>query len=376
MPLYLDIHALHTVPPNNLNRDDTGAPKTATFGGVIRQRVSSQAWKRAMRKDFEQHLRPDELGVRTRRIVSRVVKAITDIDGSWEKDRAAEAVEKALKTAKIEVTKDKTQDEDDPRDAEDLWETKYLLFLSAHQIQRLAEFIVENDGEKYTKKQVEPLLDERHSVDIAMFGRMVADAADFNVDASVQVAHALGVSAAEPEFDYFTAVDDVVDDAEETGAAMIGTVQMMSSTLYRYATVDIERLGENLASEDAAREATAAFVRSFITSMPTGKQNTFANRTLPEAVVVALRTDRPVSWVNAFEEPVPSDSTSNRRVAAAEKLAREATSLEETFGTPKGNRTWVVALKDLAPALSPIGPTVTQNELLTELSQELREERQ
>ncbi|MDR8019338.1 type I-E CRISPR-associated protein Cas7/Cse4/CasC [Nesterenkonia aerolata] len=370
MPLYLDIHALHTVPPNNLNRDDTGAPKTATFGGVVRQRVSSQAWKRAIRKDFENHLDPSKLGVRSRRIVSKVVAAIRAIDDSWTRERAAAAVEKALKTAKIDVEKKKPTDENDDRHAEDLWETKYLLFLSTHQIQRLAEFIVAHGDSKYTKKQVEPLLDEQHSVDIAMFGRMVADAADFNVDASVQVAHALGVSAAEPEFDYFTAVDDVVEDVEETGAAMIGTIQMMSSTLYRYATVDVDLLGENLGSEEAAQQAAQAFVRSFINSMPTGKQNTFANRTLPEAVVVVLRRDRPVSWVNAFEEPVPSETPSSRRVLAAEKLAGEAVSLGRTYASDE-NRTWVVALQGLQEALSSLGPSVSQSELLNQLEEEL-----
>ena len=44
-PLYIDIHVLQTVPPSNINRDDTGSPKTARFGGVVRARVSSQAWK-------------------------------------------------------------------------------------------------------------------------------------------------------------------------------------------------------------------------------------------------------------------------------------------------------------------------------------------
>ena len=46
--LYVDIHVLQTVPPSCVNRDDTGSPKTAVYGGVRRARVSSQAWKRSM----------------------------------------------------------------------------------------------------------------------------------------------------------------------------------------------------------------------------------------------------------------------------------------------------------------------------------------
>jgi CRISPR system Cascade subunit CasC len=66
--IFLDVHALQTVPPSNLNRDDTGAPKTALYGGVPRARVSSQAWKRATRTYFadEHLLEPSELGVRTK----------------------------------------------------------------------------------------------------------------------------------------------------------------------------------------------------------------------------------------------------------------------------------------------------------------------
>ena len=58
MARYIDIHILQTLPPSNPNRDDTGAPKTATFGGARRMRISSQAIKRATRLDFEQSL-PD-----------------------------------------------------------------------------------------------------------------------------------------------------------------------------------------------------------------------------------------------------------------------------------------------------------------------------
>ena len=47
--LYIDLHVIQTLPPSCVNRDDTGSPKTAIYGGVTRARVSSQSWKRAMR---------------------------------------------------------------------------------------------------------------------------------------------------------------------------------------------------------------------------------------------------------------------------------------------------------------------------------------
>lgn len=215
-----------------------------------------------------------------------------------------------------------------------------------------------------------PLLDEAHSVDISLFGRMVAEEASFNVDAAVQVAHALGVSAAEPEFDYFTAVDDALEATEETGAGMIGTVQMASSTLYRYATVNLEQLASNLASQEAARSAAVAFIRSFVTSMPTGKQNTFAARTLPDAVVVSLRDDRPVSLVNAFEHPVIEEGGASRRVVSARRMAAEFQNLGKMFDAP-AVRTWVIGVDEIGEALAPLGDSTTLASLLSELEASL-----
>ncbi|MDS2172675.1 type I-E CRISPR-associated protein Cas7/Cse4/CasC [Nesterenkonia sp. CL21] len=377
MTLYIDVHALHTLPPNNINRDDTGAPKTATFGGVPRQRVSSQAWKRAIRKDFPTYLSQDKLGTRTKRVVEKTVTKIRELDGSWETARAAEAVEAVFDAARITTSRPKPKKDQDPADDEEpkelLGETSYLLFLSTHQIERVARHVIEHDGAKPSKKDAQKLLDEEHSVDIAMFGRMVADSPNYNVDAAVQVAHALGTSAAEPEFDYYTAVDDVVEEADETGAGMIGTVQMMSSTLYRYATVNMAQLEKNLASREAATEAAKAFVQAFVTSMPTGKQNAFANRTMPEAVVVSLRSDRPVSWVNAFEEPVVDSLEENRRSQAARKLAAEAAQIAEIYDAP-AEKTWVMAIAPLQEALSAVGTQVSRKQLLDELESALATE--
>ncbi|GAB3752708.1 type I-E CRISPR-associated protein Cas7/Cse4/CasC [Zhihengliuella somnathii] len=371
MSLYLDIHALQTLPPSNINRDDTGAPKSATFGGVLRHRVSSQAWKRAIRSDFKNHLAPSQLGTRTRRVVAKIVAEVQEIAPTWDPQDAAKAAEQILGAAGIKTTPVKKKADTDEEKSEAFGESSYLLFLSAQQIRRVAEYLVENDGAKPSKKEAKSLLDEEHSVDISLFGRMIADAPDYNVDAAVQVAHALGVSAAEPEFDYFTAVDDSVQDAEETGAGMIGTVQMSSSTLYRYATLDVDGLARNLASGEAATSAAGAFLRSFIESMPTGKQNTFAARTLPDAVVVSLRDDRPVSLVNAFERPVTEENGSSRRVVAARRLAAEAKNLQEVYDAP-AVRTWVLGLEELAAELTGLGDVVSLNTLLDGVTAELK----
>ena len=152
------------------------------------------------------------------------------------------------------------------------------------------------------------MADSDHGIEVALFGRMVANSQDLNVDSAVQVAHALSTHAVEIESDYFTAVDDYKLDEDDAGAGMIGTVEFTSETLYRFATVAVSTLENNLGDVDLTAQAASAFVRGFLMSMPTGKQNTFANNTIPDAVVVQIRKGRSASFIGAFENAVnPAD---------------------------------------------------------------------
>lgn len=366
MTLVIDIHALQTVPPSLINRDDTGAPKSAIFGGVPRQRVSSQAWKRAIRRYFESEIGGEAVGKRSKNLPEVIAKRVIELSPEFGLEEAIEGVRKLFKAPGgkqgIKLVEPK-----EPKDGEDSEQqspyptTAALLFLSPHQIERAAQAIVDARGGRITKAEAIDILDTNHSVDMAMFGRMLADVPAFNVDASVQVAHAIGVHESEPEFDYYTALDDVLEDAEEIGAGMIGTTQMMSSTLYRFATINVEGLATNLGNVDMANKAAVLFVRAFIESMPTGKQNSFANNTLPELVYVAVRNTRSVSLVNAFEDPVEREDSTRRR-AAAEALAREAHDIEEVYGM-KPLAAYVLATSGLGEPFSGLAENVTLQKL-------------
>ncbi len=338
MTTYLDLHVLQTVPPSNVNRDDTGSPKTAVFGGVRRARVSSQAWKRAMRLAFRKTIAAQHLGHRTKRIVELLATEIA-AQAPELSDVAEELALAVWKQTKLEVVVPTAKAGEDPKPPE----AQYLVFLSAGQISGLAELAVtaRRGGEALSGKEVLRLADTSHSVDIALFGRMVANAPDWNVDACAQVAHALSVHAVDNEFDYFTAVDDKAPE-DNTGAGMIGTVEFNSSTLYRYATVNIDALRKALGDAAVTDEAVAAFVEAFVTSMPTGKQATFANRTLPDAVLVQVRHGQPVNLVGAFEEPVRADE-GPRLAAAAQRLAQRSNELDEAFGNAPA-ASWTVAV--------------------------------
>ncbi|MBM7814401.1 type I-E CRISPR-associated protein Cas7/Cse4/CasC [Saccharothrix algeriensis] len=368
----VDVHVIQTVPPSNINRDDTGSPKTAVYGGRRRARVSSQAWKRATRDAFEHLLDHAELGVRTKRVVELVGEEIARQQPALAQ-RSAELAEAVLTAAGIKISAARKKDA--------LPESGYLLFLSNRQVQSLAELVlqaVEAAGEgklEISKSEARARADQAHSVDVALFGRMVADATDLNVDAACQVAHALSVHAVDNEYDYFTAVDDHkrADEEEDAGAGMIGTVEFNSSTLYRYATIDVDRLQDNLGDVEVTRRAVEAFLRAFVSSMPTGKQNTFANRTLPDAVLIVVRRTQSINLVGAFEEVVPDDAEGGRVVMAISRLAEHARELHEAFDEQPVDA-WVVGvgekkvspLAELArrttfdPAVREVGALVAQ----------------
>lgn len=354
MTTYIDVHALQTVPPSLVNRDDTGAPKTATFGGSPRQRVSSQSWKRAIRRYFETHLDSSSVGFRTKYALELIVDEVQRLAPDLPKEQAIEGAERVFRLAKIKLNDPKgTKLDGDDTSREKLKNTGYLLFLSPFQITNIAQAVIDADKSPIKAADAKRLLNSQHSIDIACFGRMVADNPSFNVDAAVQVAHALGIHESVPEFDYFTAVDDVSEDRDDTGAGMLGTVQMMSSTLYRFATINVDSLHANLGSTDAANAAIRAFLEAFVVSMPTGKQNTFANNTLPELVYVAVRDDRSVSLVNAFEDPVMATTEASRRILGAERMAQEESEIEKNYGfVPRS--AFVVALNDLGREFSGI----------------------
>lgn len=230
MTTYIDFHALHTLAPNNINRGEDGAPKTAFFGGVQRQRISSQALKAAQRRAFREHLDAADLGVRTKRVVELVARRMQELDSSLTEESSLARAEAAFAKAGIKVSAPKAKKGAEPKAPA----AGYLMFLGNHQVERLAQALVDAGEEGLASKaEAKTLLDTEHSIDVALFGRMVADDASLNVDAAVQMAHALGVHAAMPDFDYYTAVDDLEKADEATGAGMIGTVEMMSSSTLR-----------------------------------------------------------------------------------------------------------------------------------------------
>lgn len=301
--LYLDIHVLQTVPPSCINRDDTGSPKSAIYGGVTRARVSSQAWKRAMRKMFTEIFSEEQIGVRTKYPVELVVK---ELERLGYEGKAKEEAAEALKKGGIKLNGKNN-------------EAEALFFMSRIQARKLAELIVAGEEDAKTYQAV---LANSPAIDIALFGRMVAKASSLNFDAAAQVAHSISTHEVQNEYDYFTAVDELAPE-DNTGAGYLGTVEFHSATLYRYATVNVRELKKNLESDTT--QAVKGFVKAFLLSMPTGKQNTFANRTVPDFAYITFRKDQPVNLAGAFEKPVYTrkEGYAEKSIRALEEFAKK-----------------------------------------------------
>jgi CRISPR system Cascade subunit CasC len=359
--LYIDIHVLQTVPPSNLNRDDNGTPKNALYGGVRRARVSSQAWKRAARTAFTDSIPREQLGVRTKQISKMFADRIAARTGLAAEQSALLA---AALLAEFGIKSGKKDGD-----------TAYLLFFGRNQVDEIVSLIADRAGElaaldaKALKAELGQLeissqLTKGHPIDVALFGRMVADIPGLNVDAAVQVAHAVSTHPVDIEFDYYTAVDDE-NPKEETGAGMIGTVEFNSATLYRYATVGVHLLAENLDSDAAVGDAVATFTDAFIRSIPDGHTNSFAHRTLPHLVAVTIRHDQPVNLVSGYEQPVYAGT---RGIAAesALRLAEEHKAMAETWSLAEATTTasYTFTGKTGTELTEAFGPSVPLKELL------------
>lgn len=312
--LFLDIHVIQTLPPSNINRDDTGSPKTAQYGGVRRARVSSQSWKRAMRKFFHENSEEANVGVRTLEVVRYVAEKINQLDSSMSNEDAMNMADKVLKDSGV-----KTKDQ----------RARALFFIGNSQAEKLANAAINGVTDK---KELQAILKDNPAIDIALFGRMVADDATLNEDASSQVAHAISTHAVQTEFDFYTAVDDH-SQGEHAGAGMLGTLEYNSSTLYRYANIAVHELVQQIDNQAAVANTLQLFIDSFVKSMPTGKINSYANQTLPHAVIVSLRTDRPVSLVTAFENPIKASD--GHAEASIKALFKEMKRIERLIDAPE-----------------------------------------
>ena len=315
MTTFIQLHLLTAYAPSNLNRDDLGRPKTAKMGNTDRLRISSQSLKRAWRTSdcFYQSL-SDHIGVRSRRFARDwVYKPMID-NGISEKVAKESTIKIAGHFGKVKAEKS-------PKDPLSNLEIEQLVHISNNEqqaIKQLVDLLISEKREP-TDIEVKLLRKENSSIDIALFGRMLADSPAFNIEAACQVSHALGVSTVTIEDDFFTAVDDLNNYDVDAGSAHLGERGFASALFYTYVCISRDLLLENLNGDEVLVEKTLkALTESATKVAPTGMQNSFASRAYTSYLLIEKGSQQPRSLVVAYFKPIHSQDLVNDAITRLE----------------------------------------------------------
>jgi CRISPR system Cascade subunit CasC len=330
MSRFVQLHVLTSYPPSNLNRDDTGRPKTAVIGDCTRLRISSQSLKRAWRTSdiFESALK-GHIGTRTKEMGISVYQALTK-QGVSEKNGREWAKSISNQFGKLKSDK-KTENNEDLH-------VEQLVHFSPEEEKAIDELVSQLvvSGVAPTDDDLKLLRKQHSAADIAMFGRMLASSPAFNTEAAVQVAHAVTVHKAAVEDDYFTAVDDLNNGEEDSGAAHIGELGFGAGVFYLYICIDRELLQKNLGGDaELTEKSLSAFVQAVTKVSPTGKQNSFASRAYAGFVLAEKGDQQPRSLAQAFLKPVKPNAEKGEDTLT--RAIKELTTRREHFNKVYGD---------------------------------------
>jgi CRISPR system Cascade subunit CasC len=377
--MFIQIHALQSFPPGNLNRDDRGQPKSALFGGVTRGRISSQCLKRRMRESAAFQQLDRGVGVRTRQLPALVGKAlrakgVADLDddkitqielkiaSAFKKEGAAgeDAGAEGVQTGQLVFF---------PLSFADLIASA-IADAAGRKEGGLAEWLeggskkdkkekkpaklAESEGDAGKKDKIHPLdlaikdASRLITVDIGMFGRMTTSELVDDVEAACQVAHAISTHEVRIERDYFTAMDDL---SRDKGAGFVSggdtSTFFNSAVYYRYLNLDLQGLGRNVCIDGRASATTmlsdaelanaaCALLNAVVHAGPTAKQNNFAAHSVPEFLLCEIAGRRqPLSYANAFLESVALHGEGSLMARSAARLRAYVADVASRF-EPEG----------------------------------------
>jgi CRISPR system Cascade subunit CasC len=352
MSRFLQLHLLTNYPPANLNRDDTGRPKTALMGDAQRLRVSSQSNKRAWRTSdvFTTALMQGQtashtplvvqwdeaphphLGTRTKEVGVQVHKALM-ARGVKDKDAKAWAASIAQQFGKLQKEK-----KDAPLNELRIEQLCHLSPEERAAVDALVQVSAERQSAP-TDDELALLRAPQAAVDIAMFGRMLANSPAYNVEAAVQVAHAVTVHKAAVEDDWFSAVDDLNTGLEDKGAGHIGERGFGAGLFYQYVCVDRELLDKNLGGDTAlAKRALGALLHAITKVAPTGMQNSHGSRAYASYVLAEKGPQQPRSLVQAFLKPVKPGEGGDMLELAVKAVEQRCINFDKVYGAGADGR--------------------------------------
>lgn len=349
MSRFIQLHLLTSYPASNLNRDDLGRPKTVIMGNAQRLRVSSQGLKRCWRKsDVFQKALAGHIGTRTKEMGKYVYCALisgtplasliaspdfTALAGITPQqiNKKAHAVSQTIAGVFGKVKSLPKKEADIAKDPLVDLEIEQLAHFSPAEISAIHTLVEQRrpDLSLPSAAELNLLRRDNQAADIAMFGRMLAASKEFNMDAAVQVSHAMTVHKALVEDDFFTAVDDL--NVDDSGAGHMGVAEFGAGLFYLYVCMDRELLLENLGgNQELTNTAIRALCEAACTVSPTGKQNSYASRAWASYCLAETGDDQPRQLSVAFLDPVKESS--NMLEMAISTLEEMKRSMDDIYG--------------------------------------------
>lgn len=357
LPRFLQIHTLHNYPAALLNRDDAGLAKRLPYGDAIRTRISSQCLKRHWRVADDAFALKNldvPMAVRSRETPRLIKERLMEVGVA---EPLAQIAVEGLRAAGL---LDKAKE----LKGKDALATGQAVLLGYAEIeylvQRCATLAGEHTEEKALKTAIAAFLkDEKKNIEAlrhgsglesALFGRMVTSDVLASRDASIYVAHAFTVHEAQVENDYFTVVDDLLQEAGEAGSAGIFDTELASGLYYGYLVVDVPQLVANLegvpikdwASATPEQRALAGrVVQSLLhlvaTVSPGAKRGSTAPFEWAKFMLVEAGDWQPRSLAGAFQNALPTRQAGLRQ-AAVQRLADEIARMDAAYGAPLARR--------------------------------------
>jgi CRISPR system Cascade subunit CasC len=295
---FITLHALQAFPPSALNRDDNNAVKQIVYGGSTRVRVSSGAGKRAIRVAMrDAAISGGHYGLRTTRFPALTTEILVSQYGRAS-DEAAVKVATVFGALKLKAGKAGT--------------TSAPIFASPHFASATAAAIdtdwdgIGTQAPENVTAVARAALDVHNTVDLALFGRMLAEIPGTRVDGAAGVSHSFSVDPACIEPDFWSSVDDAAGQGH-TASSNLGESTLAAPVLYRSAFLDRRQLRFNLSAatdpEQLAAAAERSFVEWFVRAVPMAKMRSSVAFTLP-SLVVATCGDQVLSGAAAFSAPI------------------------------------------------------------------------
>lgn len=339
---FLQLHWCTTYPPSLPNRDRDGEPKMIDYGGR-RGRISSQCLKRTVRcGTLFNHAfgdpGDDDLGVRTKEfggiIYNRLIEGgvAEQIAKQWTLILAAVfGPTKPEKKGTLDHLKNETMFLVSPSERKALF--AYIDRIIAEKLLPPAVKGKEELEKEARKLRPQILQRKDTSIDIALFGRFFAGDKDYNVEASVQVAHAFSVHCMEVEDDSWTAVDDLKEsgeaEGEGRGSGHMGDGSLIAGVFYNYASLNLSSLKEKLIDTERVVLATTKLIESFLTEFPRAKGNSSAQqaRSIYGRLEYGQKTPRNLAL--SFFDPIEGKNIDRR---AIDRLRETSKNIDKVYG--------------------------------------------